>query len=85
MKFVNLNSFLGHGVTVADGHGVFFVTAGFAERFKINRHTERCPNLVLGEITFTDVAPIVPSDIEMFFKFVIDAPRFFHQFRFVFQ
>ncbi len=63
IEFTHSYPFLCAAIAVADGDRVFERVAIFSERVEIDGNAVRRADLVLGEISFADVAPVIPDDI----------------------
>ena len=74
LQIFDLDPFLLHCITVADCHrSVFF-------RLEIVSHAERCSDLVLTTVTFSDVSAVIILAVVILAQFCEDLLRTFVQF-----
>ena len=68
---VDVETDLRHGIAVADGDGIIF------QRIEVDSDAERCSDLILTAVAFSDRACLVVSDHEFFREFLIHFARLF--------
>ena len=73
IKFINLNTYLLHGIAVT------YSNSSVIFRLKVISNTERCTDLILSSVSFTDISTVIVFAVVFLTELLIDLLRTFIQ------